>query len=34
MAKKIEDCDFKLDSISQEGIVVKAGKKIFLRILP
>ena len=32
--EKIEDCDFKLDSISQEGIVVKAGKKIFLRILP
>ena len=32
--EKIEDCDFKLDSISLEGIVVKAGKKIFLRILP
>ena len=32
--EKIEDCDFKLDSISQDGIVVKAGKKLFLRILP
>ena len=32
--EKMEDCDYKLDGISKDGIVVKAGKKIFLKILP
>ena len=32
--EKMEDCDYKLDGISKDGIVVRAGKKIFIRILP
>ena len=32
--EKLEDCDYKLDGITKDGIVVKAGKKIFLKILP
>jgi tyrosyl-tRNA synthetase len=32
--EKMENCDYKLDGITKDGIVVKAGKKIFLKILP